>query len=321
LDYDRNGIPDACDLDCNLNGIPDSCDLDCGVGDCASNPQGCGASGDCQPNGIPDECDLGEILINDEFSGTTLAVAYWASVSGATVDDVGIDEPTPPYSLRLHGEDFVGDSVESVTFDLSSAGSVALSFYWQRTGGGSSPSANDDLAVEYRWGPDAWTWLDLYSGQGPDMTRYERRSRELPSGALHDNFALRFRNSANSGGTSDWFVDNVRLWIRDMPDCNDNSVPDECDLAKGTSSDVNSTGIPDECEGLGDADGDGDVDLNDYTVFDKCLFGPEVTPTPSPAPPTSLCLETFDVDTDGDVDLWDFGAFQVVYTGPVVRAR
>ena len=32
-------------------------------------------------------------------------------------------------------------------------------------------------------------------------------------------------------------------------DCNENTVPDECDIADGTSLDLNGNGIPDECEG------------------------------------------------------------------------
>ncbi len=31
-------------------------------------------------------------------------------------------------------------------------------------------------------------------------------------------------------------------------DCNDNDIPDECDIASGTSRDTNGNGIPDECE-------------------------------------------------------------------------
>jgi len=31
-------------------------------------------------------------------------------------------------------------------------------------------------------------------------------------------------------------------------DCNDNGVPDDCDIASGTSLDLNGNGIPDECE-------------------------------------------------------------------------
>ena len=38
-----------------------------------------------------------------------------------------------------------------------------------------------------------------------------------------------------------------------VPDCNGNLVPDSCDIAAGTSLDVNMNGIPDECECAGGA--------------------------------------------------------------------
>jgi len=34
------------------------------------------------------------------------------------------------------------------------------------------------------------------------------------------------------------------------PDCNGNGVPDESDIAAGTSLDLNGNGIPDVCEGI-----------------------------------------------------------------------
>ena len=74
-------------------------------------------------------------------------------------------------------------------------------------------------------------------------------------------------------------------------DCNTNGVPDDCDLALGTSIDSNENGIPDECENScpGDADGDGDSDVNDILAV-IADFGTE-----GPA----------DVTGDGIVDVSD----------------
>jgi hypothetical protein len=58
---------------------------------------------------------------------------------------------------------------------------------------------------------------------------------------------------------------------------------------------------------FGDSDGDGDVDLIDYDVFDDCIEGPDT-------PAESGC-EAFDSDEDTDVDLKDFSEFQVGFTG------
>jgi hypothetical protein len=65
-----------------------------------------------------------------------------------------------------------------------------------------------------------------------------------------------------------------------------------------------------------DSDNDGDVDLNDFAVFAECMFGPGVTPSPTP-PPTALeCLYAFDAEPDSDVDLADFRAFVASLTVP-----
>lgn len=66
---------------------------------------------------------------------------------------------------------------------------------------------------------------------------------------------------------------------------------------------------------VGDYEGDGDVDADDYTVFAECLFGPDVPPAPTPPPTATECLDAFDFDSDTDVDVTDFAAFQAAYTG------
>ena len=57
----------------------------------------------------------------------------------------------------------------------------------------------------------------------------------------------------------------------------------------------------------GDADGDGDVDLDDLMGFVDCLGGPDG----GYAEPS---CEVFDFELDGDIDLVDFAAMQGVFT-------
>jgi hypothetical protein len=58
-----------------------------------------------------------------------------------------------------------------------------------------------------------------------------------------------------------------------------------------------------------DFDGDGDVDLADWTAMVGCLQGPGVMPT------NGQCL-VLDADQDDDIDLRDVAAFQRNFTGP-----
>jgi hypothetical protein len=54
--------------DCNGNGLPDACDLDCEVEGVLCTPGSCGASTDCNGNDQPDDCEPnndGDSLIDD----------------------------------------------------------------------------------------------------------------------------------------------------------------------------------------------------------------------------------------------------------------
>ena len=63
-----------------------------------------------------------------------------------------------------------------------------------------------------------------------------------------------------------------------------------------------------EAPAMGDWDGDGDVDLDDYAVFAVCLeiSGPFLPPL------FEECATVFDFDGDQDVDLQDFGSLELV---------
>ncbi|MHC4610958.1 MAG: golvesin C-terminal-like domain-containing protein, partial [Planctomycetota bacterium] len=60
----------------------------------------------------------------------------------------------------------------------------------------------------------------------------------------------------------------------------------------------------------GDADHDGDVDLDDFAALADCLGGPGEVPSPPPPMSTADCLDVFDFDEDGDVDLLSFAEFR-----------
>ena len=112
-------------------------------------------------------------------------------------------------------------------------------------------------------------------------------------------------------------------------DCNDNELPDQCELdcghdggpcdlaGCGQSVDCNENSIPDDCDtiGNGDFDGDGTVDLDDHSAFADCMAGADQEPQPSSPDCVNACLGAFDFDGDNDVDLIDFALFQALFTG------
>lgn len=65
----------------------------------------------------------------------------------------------------------------------------------------------------------------------------------------------------------------------------------------------------------GDADGDGDVDLDDHLLFTDCMSGPDAMPNPTAPTTVQKCLDVFDTDRDDDVDLFDAAEFAVAFNG------
>lgn len=161
----------------------------------------------------------------EPFETTEFDFGRWYIVDGATIDTRGIAEPSQPNALRLNGNPDGGDLAETYAIDLSAYSNIHLSYYWERTGSGESPDANDDLFVEYLNDIGEWTLFAQYLGSGPDMETFALADGALPADAHHDNFRLRFRNLASVGASDDWFVDDIRIYSPDAPTALDQAVP------------------------------------------------------------------------------------------------
>ena len=161
-------------------------------------------------------CNAAEkILFYDDFPIATINLANWPIISeGLEIDSFGIEEPSPPLSLRLNGYPTGSEAIESQTLDLSVYNSATLQYWYQRTGAGESPDTGEDLVFQY-WNGSAWIEIDRQAGAGPDMTSYQQRIVTLPSAAMHSQFKFRITNSATPGNFDDWFVDDVVITISD----------------------------------------------------------------------------------------------------------
>ena len=85
-------------------------------------------------------------------------------------------------------------------------------------------------------------------------------------------------------------------------DCNDNGVLDVCDIEGGSSEDGNENGIPDECDCWGDLDEDGEINLSDLAQL-LAHYGMA----------SGATYYDGDLDGDGDVDLADLAELLAHY--------
>ena len=125
-----------------------------------------------------------------------------AGISGQTFN-------SPSSSLYTEGGVV---SVTSNAIDLSSELVVTLDV-WVRRGSNTFsgvPEANENLVVEYLASGGAWTALETFTGGGTAGQVFTR-SYALPVAALHAGFRIRFRQTAGSGNSDYWHVDDVCL--------------------------------------------------------------------------------------------------------------
>ncbi|MCZ6653830.1 MAG: hypothetical protein O7D91_12490, partial [Planctomycetota bacterium] len=146
----------------------------------------------------------------DEFPSTAINFGLWIGLEGASIDDQGAGEPSPPFSLNIDGS----DEIRSANMDTTGGTDLALNYSWQQTGdGGNTPEADNPLMVEYFNDQGDWVEINSHPGGGPDAEPYEQVSLVLPVGALHGSFRFRFRGTGNGGGQpagfDDWFIDDV----------------------------------------------------------------------------------------------------------------
>lgn len=221
--------------------------------DCDKNglPDECeiaaGTADDCQGNGIPDSCDVvGRLLEN---SGPLTPVGYSHPQTFTLVS------PPPAVSdvvLFFQASANVAAPVEFIDIyvNFTKVGEV----FPFRAGHCSVPPGTDGLVLS--------ALLFNAAVDGGDATIRLNPSIEVDPFVCPDEFIS---------------VSVAYAFTKD--DCNENSIPDSCELAE---NDCNANELPDDCEPDFDLDGDGflddcdaclDSDLSESVVINECPTG------------------------------------------------
>lgn len=282
-DCNDNLIPDECEIasgtaDCNGNLIPDDCDMGSGLSaDCNRNlrPDECdladGTSADCNENGRPDECDIGQgqAIASDHCAQAPLACpaggVYVGNTSGATTDgspSCGLSFLSPDvwYRYRPAADGVLTASLCGSFYD------TVISVHSGCPGTEVNEVAcNDDLC-----GLSSQVTLAVAAGT---------------------EYWIRVAGFLGSAGSF-----QLRLFgpdcLPDSLDCNDNGVPDECDIVDGIIADCDGNGVADSCE----------VRSVNYAA----TLGPVGHGVPwsmrLPAPPSAIGAVTFTFEASADLD-------------------
>ena len=264
-DADGNGILDECEdpkfTDCNANGMDDTIDLAKGNStDCDENgvPDECQSREDCNKNGIPDFCDFlaggdanGNFIL-DECEEPTIV-----DCNGNEIDDAidianntstDCDENGVPDECQSSKD--CDENGRPDFCDLLAGG--------DRNGNGILDACEEPITDCN--GNEVDDATDIANNTSTDCDENgvpdECQSREdCNENGRPDFCELLAGGDADGNGILDECEPSIT-------DCNGNRVPDDEDIANGTSRDCNEDGVPDEC--------DAGEDCNGNDIPDEC---------------------------------------------------
>ena len=159
------------------------------------------------------------------------------SLGCATLD--GLSASGMPYDKSTTETYGVADYLTSSPINLeglSNDSNVYLSFFYQPTGRGNFPDAEDSLVVEFL-NEATGQWVNVWSNPGIDSAEVpaftqvyiEVRDTNLLAGPryFYDGFRFRFKNYATLAGNNDhWHIDYVRLDKSRNPNSSDTLIQD-----------------------------------------------------------------------------------------------
>lgn len=166
-----------------------------------------------------------DLPMNDQFvSAGAPNPNLWVS-TGVDINDLGLNEPSAPYSLNLNGSPVSNsDNIESRSIDLAGrqGAGIAISYLYQPGGTGDRPEVTDSLFLDFRNSLGTWITARAYPGITTTVPIPEYAFDAVgidgvsPQGGtfFYNGFKFRFRSRGTAGtADDDWFVDDVFFGI------------------------------------------------------------------------------------------------------------
>jgi len=237
--------------------------------------------------------------LNDRF-GWSVDISGSNAIVGAYLDDDGGADAGSAYVYEKVGSSWL------LRTKLRASDAAAGDYFGYSVGIASTAAVvgaymNDDFGTNsgssYSFSKSQTTWIQEAkvlpsNGAAGDFFGYSvaiSGDRAMVGAYKHDQGATDSGSAYAFGGAGA---------LAGGTDCNDNSIPDACDIAQGTSLDANANGVPDECETgpvpSPDINNDGVVNVNDLL---------SVISQWGVCPPTAPC--SGDVVVNGQVDVSD----------------
>ncbi|MDQ7014378.1 MAG: M12 family metallo-peptidase [Planctomycetota bacterium] len=189
-------------------------------------------------------------------------------------DNGGLDDPRGVLALA-DGRVLVASRGTNQVLEFDG---VSGAFVRQFNRGGTADRMTLDQPWCIRVGPDG----DIYVSRAHDHEGRPGGGKVVEgsgTSALHLTNARIYQFDVDSGKMVRAYVQSIDSGIErptgfdflrsNGTDCNQNLVPDSCDIATGSSADVNGDGVPDECQTacVADHDGNGVVDTRDLVAL------------------------------------------------------
>ncbi|MFM7135435.1 MAG: hypothetical protein ACKO0W_14100 [Planctomycetota bacterium] len=279
-DIDGNGVPDQCE-DCDGNQIPDSLDLKAGAPD-------------CQGDGILDICQLGdgdtrqyllddgsaEYYVSSDAPNMAWLVAYQIEAGAERIVSIEIQHGAMPVGFPVVVYLWSDPNQDGDPTDARVLAQVATTIQSPDSGVFESVEIPGvyvgEAGTKFFVGAIVHEFIlfsdypGAKSNLGPTYTSWlvGKQGTIDPNDLSAGNDEFLRIDDLGGAFVGTWCV---RATGEGSNDCNENGIPDDCDIADGTSSDADKDGRPDECDQSSacgaDLDGDGTVGAQDLAAL------------------------------------------------------